>query len=454
MINFSETLSDVNLSLSFDREFKLEDLQIEFGIYVNYLYKIGDVDFSIYENGEWSHDVSSTLDDAVSYINENLLDQADESTSYLIKVSLEKKENGTLHFYSYGDLVSSLDSELKNRLKEVDVLSKKHKELCIFNTDINICFDVDISNNYDSENIFLRYNFETKPQITPEHLYKWGEALEACEKNNIFHSLCVYMTLIVFSNKSKYENEGIYHFFFDGMTSIPLKIDFNKDIQKIKNEVHDLFKWVFEDTGSVAKISIIRNIITVNGFTNIEQAFSKEAIYAIESNHCIYQEDNVKQYFEIKNKVVDFIFDLSNKMSDSYDAYYQSNKINLVAILSYLVTIIVIRGMSRENFEAAIIMFSVISLVFFIVAFIYTTLVQGELSKKVELYEKQKNELLTRYKGMLCEVELDQLFNSPSFNDVKCKSEEAKFHYIVNTILFLFIVADVIFLAVELSLSR
>ncbi|MCV5754697.1 hypothetical protein OFN51_38455, partial [Escherichia coli] len=83
-----------------------------------------------------------------------------------------------------------------------------------------------------------------------------------------------------------------------------------------------LFHWVFEDTGAIAKISIIRNIFTSNGLSELNQVFSEETIYAIESNHQLYQSDNVKQYFEIKNKVVDFIFNLSNKMSESYDSYY------------------------------------------------------------------------------------------------------------------------------------
>jgi hypothetical protein len=259
------------------------------------------------------------------------------------------------------------------------------------------------------------------------------------------------MSLVIFSNKVK-KDDNLYHFFFNGVNSIALKIDFNIDTGGILKEVHDLFHWVFEDTGAVAKISIIRNIFTTNGFTGLEQAFSQETIYAIESNHQLYQEDNVKQYFEIKNKVVDFIFGLSNKMSESYDSYYNSNKVNLVAILSYIVTLVIIRGMSRSSFDSAIDLFCYISLAFFIVALIYTKLVESELTKKVSFYQKQKDELYSRYKNMLCELELNQLYKSPSYEDAKCKSEEAKFHLVVYGILSFFIIMDIIIIGIRLSM--
>jgi hypothetical protein len=53
---------------------------------------------------------------------------------------------------------------------------------------------------------------------------------------------------------------------------------------------------------------------------------------------------------------------------------------------------------------------------------------------------------------MLCEVELNQLFNSPSYEDAKCKSEEAKFHFVVYGILAIFIVIDLIIIGIRLSM--
>ncbi|MBM7072350.1 hypothetical protein JQC92_09950 [Shewanella sp. 202IG2-18] len=314
-------------------------------------------------------------------------------------------------------------------------------------------FKSSVQSNYNSENIFHRYNFDIKPKITPEHLFIWGKSISSIEPNNIFNVLTTYMSLVIFSNKVKKE-DNLYHFFFNGMNSIALKVNFDINTETILQEVHDLFHWIFEDTGAVAKISIIRNIFTTNGFTELEQAFSKETIYAIQSNHQLYQEDNVKQYFEIKNKVVDFIFSLSNKMSESYDSYYNSNKVNLVAILSYIVTLVVIRGMSRDNFDSSIDLFCYISLAFFIVAIIYTSLIESELTKKVSFFQTQKDELYSRYKNMLCEVELRQLFNSPSYEDAKCKSEEAKFHIIVYIILATFIVIDIIIISFRLAMPN
>lgn len=450
MINFQESIYDVYLSFKFDvnRSSKITKKLAE---YINYLKVIGKIKYAIYENDDFSEDIHTNIEDALDYITSNLSSQANSDTHYEIKMSLEKENPTKLLFYSYESFSKALDSELKSALKEVDLFSQKYETLYLYKEKVDLDLRLNTTHKYDSENIFHRYNFDIKPKITPEHLHQWGIRLDECDENNIFHSLCVYMTLIVFSNKSKYE-DGIYNFFFEGPTTIALKVDFLNDTRKIKNEVHDLFNWVFEDTGSIAKISILRNIITINGFTQLEQAFSQETIYAIESNHRIYQEDNIKQYFDVKNKVVDFIFGLSNKMSDSYDHYYQSNKVNLIAIMSYIVTLLVIRGMSKATFESSLVLFSLISLAFFIVTLIYTYLVDGELKKKVSFYTKQKEELELRYRGMLCAAELSSLFDSPSFNDITHKSEEAKIHFVIIAILIALIIAIVIFLGINLSI--
>ena len=53
-------------------------------------------------------------------------------------------------------------------------------------------------------------------------------------------------------------------------------------------------------------------------------------------------------------------------MSDSYDAYYSSNKVNIVAILSYIVTLVIVKGMSKTSFESSFDLFCYISLGFFV----------------------------------------------------------------------------------------
>lgn len=451
MIEFRENLFDLFFEIRFKRNFIKDTIVEESEPYIKYVSQMPVDNLSLYENGDWNQDLELDVEKAVDYITENLLALSTEDTEFWLRIEVDKPSAGSLYFYSYSNFRNALSNDLKKALNEVDKMADSYDSLTLFIHDKDLSLKSSVQSKYNSENIFHRYNFDINPKITPENLFLWGESISSIESNNIFEILSTYMSLVIFSNNVKKE-ENDYHFFFNGVNSIALKINFEKDTRLILREVHDLFHWVFEDTGAVAKISIIRNIFTTNGFTELEQAFSQETIYAIESNHQLYQEDNVKQYFEIKNKVVDFIFGLSNKMCESYDSYYNSNKINLVAILSYIVTLVVIRGMSKENFEASINLFCFVSLAFFVVALIYTKLVESELAKKVSFYQKQKDELYTRYKNMLCEVELDQLFNSPSYEDAKCKSEEAKFHIIVYGILFLFIVIDLVVIGIRLSI--
>lgn len=451
MIELEETLADLSLDISFKKNFNRDNIIRESEPYIRFVSQMSATKISLYENNEWNQYLELNVGVALDYITENLLSLSKEDTEFSLRVEIDKPSSGSLYFYSYDNFKGALSCNLKKALSEVDKITSSYDCVSLFANNKKISFESSVKSNYNSENIFHRYNFDIKHRITPEHLFIWGRALNSITPDNIFNVLTTYMSLVIFSNKVKKEGE-LYHFFFNGANSIALKVNFDNDTGTILREVHDLFHWVFEDTGAVAKISIIRNIFTTNGFTELGNAFSQETIYAIESNHQLYQEDNVKQYFEIKNKVVDFIFGLSNKMSESYDSYYNSNKVNLVAILSYIVTLVAIRGMSRSNFDSAIDLFCYISLAFFIVALVYTNLVESELNKKVIFHQKQKDELYSRYKNMLCEVELNQLFDSPSYDDAKCKSEEAKFHLVVYLILAIFIVIDLIIIGVRLSL--
>jgi len=452
MIDYRETLTDVFLNITFPADVNRNELVTETIDYLNYVTKFADIKLSISENSDWNQDIEPNINVALTFIDEHLAEQANDDTEYAFKIEFSKPTSGNLSFYSYIHFVEALDSDLKLSLKQIDKAISSFQSLYLFTEKKEIQFHQSVKNNYNADNIFHRYNFDIKPKITPEHLFKLGQSLEDINEINVFYKLSTYMSLVIFSNKVKKEND-CYSFFFNGLKSIALEIDFNSDTRKIYNETHDLFRWVFEDTGAVAKISIIRNIFTAHDLSNLDKAFSQDTISAIESNHQLYQEDNVKQYFEIKNKIVDFIFGLSNKMSDSYDAYYASNKVNLVALLSYIVTLIVIRGMSKTNFDESINLFCFVSLAFFVVALIYTYLVQSELTKKVQFYEDQKGELHSQYQNVLSNVELTKLFDSPSYKSAKCRSEEAKFHYIVSGILIVFILVDVVILGIRLSMN-
>ncbi|MCA6721281.1 hypothetical protein R7Z44_19685 [Vibrio sp. 1409] len=453
MIEFKETLNDSFIEVRFKKSFCKKSIIDELELYVEYFLELSCEKISLYENGEWNQDFELNIEVALDYIINNLLETSTDDTEFNLKIDVDKPNSGTLLFYDYENFRMALNDNLKVALKEMDKISSSYEYLFLFSNNKKLSFVSSVRGNYNSENIFHRYNFDIEPKITPEHLFLWGEEISSIVPNNVFLILSTYMSLVIFSNKEKREGD-YYHFLFNGVNSIVLKVNFDVDVGAIYKEVHDLFHWVFEDTGAIAKISIIRNIFTSNGLSELNQVFSEETIYAIESNHQLYQSDNVKQYFEIKNKVVDFIFNLSNKMSESYDSYYNSNKVNLIAILSYIVTLVVIRGMSKNNFDSNVDLFCYISLAFFVVVFIYTNLVQSELNKKVGFYQKQKDELYTKYKNILCEVELNLLFDSPSYEDVKCKSEEAKFHLVVYGILIFFIIIDVVIIGIRYLMSQ
>ena len=86
-----------------------------------------------------------------------------------------------------------------------------------------------------------------------------------------------------------------------------------KDFKYSKNyeEFYNIYRWIFQDSNEYDKISVTRNIISLNCKYCDILDIDERLFLSIKSNYKIYLKDNVDKYIELKNKLTDFITDTS-----------------------------------------------------------------------------------------------------------------------------------------------
>ena len=172
----------------------------------------------------------------------------------------------------------------------------------------------------------------------------------------------------------------------------------------------DIYQWLYLGGNNVDKINIARNIISLN--INQESfALDNSVKDSILSNYKIYEKENVKQYIEVRNKLSEMLIDLHGKINNIMDSFVSDFKKTLVTLVSFFISVIVIRVISKGDFIGgftnSIIGLSFAFLMIDLGIFLYS---KWELKEKLSSFQKHYSQIKKRYKDILSDVELGNIF--------------------------------------------
>ena len=132
---------------------------------------------------------------------------------------------------------------------------------------------------------------------------------------------------------------------------------------------------------------------------------------SILSNYKIYEKNNVKQYLQVRNELSKILLDLQAKISSIVDSFINDFKKSILTLVSFFISVMVIRVVSKGDFTGGFTNEIIgLSFVFLIISVGLLCYSRWELTKKVDLYDKQYYQLKNRYKDILSEVELEEIF--------------------------------------------
>lgn len=210
--------------------------------------------------------------------------------------------------------------------------------------------------------------------------------------------------------------------------------------------MYEIYQWTYKGGNTSDKVSIARNIISLN-FNPKSLELTETVFNAIRSNYKIYERQNVKQYIEVRNKLSEILIDLQGKIDKIVSDFVNDYKRNIITLISFFISIIVIKVVSKGDFIGGftneILILSYSFLIISVGLLIYS---RWELNKRVSMFSKHYDQLQNRYKDLLSEKELNEIFIECNPNEKSSKSflEQQKKNY---TILWFF---SILVLAVAL----
>lgn len=238
--------------------------------------------------------------------------------------------------------------------------------------------------------------------------------------NKLFDKLTLTLVLRVFADISEFTKNQLGYKMY-GYKTIKKEYDFISFDSEFIEDYFKSYEEIFNAHTSVSdKIGLARNVISLHvvedDFTKIKGNIES----SIKSNYNIYLKENVKKYIDVKNKINDSIFSLTNKFDDATGNLISSFKTSFYTLASLLISLILFKVLKSSSTT-----FDLFSIEVFL--FLCPVLIAMYLFKKYNIYEikETKKRLISRYeqlksqyKDILDNDDLKQIFEQHDFEAI------------------------------------
>lgn len=232
---------------------------------------------------------------------------------------------------------------------------------------------------------------------------------------------CILSLSFLFDSSQIIENK--YNYKLLGLIAYPNKEYDISNVSRLANSTpniyFNIYKWVYSDGGLFDKISIARNIMSLN-INEANLSLNTDTFYSILSNYQIFEKENSLQYIELRNKITEILLGVQEKIDKISDGYVDGMKKNVLTIFSFIISTIVIRTIAKQDVITGFslpILYLMLALL--IVSALYMYLCRSDTSKKIKLFERHYKQISNRYEKLLCKNELQKVFEdcNPNMND-------------------------------------
>lgn len=179
-------------------------------------------------------------------------------------------------------------------------------------------------------------------------------------------------------------------------------------------DLYNIFKWCYEYGQRDEKISIARNVLSLNMvFENEpdgEFSLEKDVYGTVKSNYEFFERDHIRQYVELHAKLNETILSLEEKIIGCVNKYISEFKSGLFVIVSFLISSFVLRFINKaESLTPTILWISLVIILIYVISFLYTS---WETSKAISNYSDSFDSLKRRYREILSQKEQLELFGN------------------------------------------
>lgn len=265
--------------------------------------------------------------------------------------------------------------------------------------------------------------------------------------NSVFDRLALITTLIFLADISKIELDDHVYLRFNGYRLLECDINYKNLDYSALHIYSNIFSWIYDSGNLSDKSCLARNIITLQCQNDNILNIDEKTFSSIKSSHEIYLKQNIEQYIQVKNKVIDFINELSYKSNAVVESIASSLKNNFLGILTFYSTVIVFNTISTGKisniFTKDITYLSygllLMSLLYFIVSVL-------EVNSSIDRFKKQYTNTKAYYKDILNSSDINNIFQNDLLHQenvdyIKGKREIYSIVWIL-TLFILYIIID------------
>lgn len=324
-----------------------------------------------------------------------------------------------------------------------------------FKLDEENCIKVNRNQKFSSRKDVCYVEGLDEIKLLPEDFYL-QQATNDIQKTFLQLS-CMLSQSFLFDNSQIIEDK--YNYKLLGLIAYPNKVYDISQVSSLANATPNIYfkiyKWVYCDGGLFDKINIARNIISLN-INVVDLSLNTDTFYSILSNYQIYEKENSLQYIELRNKISEILLGLQEKIDKISDDYVDGMKKNVLTIVSFIISTIVIRTIAKQDVITGFsfpILYLMLALL--LVSALYMYLCRSDTSMKIKLFERHYKQISNRYEKLLCKNELQKVFEDcdPNMNDSHASILQARMKcitWIWGSVLIVFGIAVVgLFFIVE-----
>lgn len=160
-------------------------------------------------------------------------------------------------------------------------------------------------------------------------------------------SLCSMVSLAYMANKSAFSCDSLA---FQIRGGSELSGDFRADDDRLFDSgIYELCRWAYVGGEAFDKVEIARSILCSRGDASKVLPVNKDTLSAIKNSYRLYLRENAKEYLHARNKLSNAIGEYCDHVAACVSGFVGDFKKNLVAILGYVTTMLLVRQVSTPT---------------------------------------------------------------------------------------------------------
>jgi hypothetical protein len=232
----------------------------------------------------------------------------------------------------------------------------------------------------------------------------------AASTQKFFHFTCGLLSLIYLANVSELDHSNKFSFRINGYRAVYIENVSHEYIAENSQMLYKIYCWVYHASNVTDRLGLARNVLSLHLDSTGLPTFNQPVWDAIQSNYKIYLQGNIESYLEVKGKIAELLIDAISKTNQLSDNLLDSLKNNALAIVTFLITVVLINGV-KDLSISAVFSISYLSVVVILVIFsgIWLYLMRKDVEDRFATASTNLGNILRRnYTAILTDAEIEQ----------------------------------------------